>query len=108
MGKVAGLIAGANHGRDVIRSRHRHRRYVIVESARLIPGQKKSRGLIGWASQQRIHNARHLMCALLDVAARMFIQPARSTSTIDKHHLRRSAVTLDVSKVLADRKYFVA
>lgn len=42
MGEVARRLAAAQHGRDVVGFRQAGRRDMVVESSRLIPGQKKS------------------------------------------------------------------
>src|SRR5690242_12043579 len=55
-----------------------------------------------WTHEQCIYYFGHLRRARLNVAPRMLIQPTRSPTAIDKHHLRRRALRLHVSEVLAD------
>src|SRR6185437_4010182 len=55
-----------------------------------------------WAREQSIYYLRHLRRPGLYVAPRMLIRPRRPSPTIDEHHLRRRALRLHVSEVLAD------
>src|SRR5581483_7760593 len=55
-----------------------------------------------WAREQCIYYFGHLRRARLNIAPRMLIRPRRPPTAIDKHDLRRRALRLHVSEVLAD------
>src|SRR5579884_2365556 len=55
-----------------------------------------------WAPEQSVYYFGHLRRAALYVAPRMLIQPTRPPTAIDKHHLRRRALRLQIGEVLAD------
>src|SRR5689334_10534300 len=55
-----------------------------------------------WAREECIYYFGHLRRTGLYVAPRMLIRATRSPTAIDKHDLRRRALRLHVSKVLAD------